>query len=966
MDAAKARNFAIRWEGRGQENRDTIVFWTEFFQRVLDVPDVYGFAEFEKPVRIPGQYNGPAIKVQVHQGQSQIELEEKPSKRKSTKKAIDVYIPSSKIIIEQKSLGRSLDARYCQSDGEWLTPIEQAVRYNNGLRSSEKARYIVTCNFDEFRIYDLDYPSDLFFSEFVTIKLAELQKHVGKFDFMVRPHKEELIQEKDLSVKAAYLMAKLRDRLERQYELYGLNRSHLTVLMVRLLFCLYAEDSTLFERNQFRNYLADKIPDQQLATFKIALDSLFEVLNTSPEDRGLVSGELSAFPYVNGGLFAGKINIPFFDEETKRILLDECCPFQWSEVSPALFGSLFESVLSLEERHDGGMHYTSIENIRKVTHPLFLDELELKLRKAGNNRAKLRELQGEISGIRLLDPACGSGNFLTQSYIDLRRLENRILERLVDPKGTGQSALQVDATVSSKVQIDHFHGIEINDFAVHVAETAMQIAKHQMDIETSAILNRRIETLPLTKDTSIVEANALTTNWNDILPASECSFVVGNPPFLGARYQTKQQKTELMGALGRAKNSGNVDYVAGWFHKAAGYIDTFPIRCAFVATNSICQGDHVANMWKPLWDSGIRIDFAYDTFRWTNDADKSANVFVVVVGFSRLKAEKRLFQHESPDAKAIEILPKNINAYLMDAPDVFLSPRKTPICAAPLMGIGNKPIDGGNYLFTEEEMSDFLKKEPGAKEFFHKWYGAKEFISGKPRWCLRLRNVPFSQLRDLQECRKRIDAVRQYRLSSKNAQTRKLADEPTRFHVENIPDGTSILIPQTSSQRRLYIPIGFLDRGDLCSNAVRIIPNGTIYEFGVLQSRAHNAWVRRVSGRLKNDYQYSESLAYNCFPWPGAERTNKVKVDGLIAEKERSNIEEAARRILDARERYMNESNCTLEDLYEPKNIGLFPALTRAHRELDEAVEVAYGIKSEETEDGLVEHLLSMYRELEG
>lgn len=963
MNAANALNFSIRWEGRGKEKQDTVVFWTEFFQRVLEVPDVRDFAEFEKPVTVSGRYTGPRPKRLVHQGQGQLNLDGKPSRRKATQKSIDVYVPSAKVIVEQKTLGKDLDASYPQSDGECLTPVEQAIRYNNGLRSSEKARYVVTCNFEEFRIYDLDNQDDLLFSDFVSIKLSELKANVGKFDFLVRAHKEKLVSEKNLSVEAAQLMAKLRDRLAEQYELYGLKRGDLTKLMVRLLFCLYAEDSTLFSPDQFHDYLQDKVPDQQSATFRRALVDLFRTLDTPIDERGMLAGEVKAFPYVNGGLFSGEIDIPFFDEESKRILLDECCPFQWSEISPALFGSLFESVLSSEQRHDGGMHYTSIDNIHKLTTPLFLEGLDLEIRKAGNDQGLLRGLQDKIAGMRIFDPACGSGNFLTQSYIDLRRLENRILERLIDPMGTGQVGLGADATITPKVQIDHFYGIEVNDFAVHVAETAMQIAKHQMDIETAVILNRQISTLPLTKDTSIVEANALRTDWNDVLPAEECSFVVGNPPFLGARNQSPDQKAELKEVFHGSRNCGNVDYVAGWFVKAAEYTVGTHIRCAFVSTNSICQGEQAANVWKPIFDSGIHIDFAHDTFKWSNEASDQAHVFVVVVGFSREGGMKALYHHPRPDSDAEAVTVGNLNAYLMDAPDVLVWNRSEPMCNAPRMGIGSQPIDGGNYLFTPEEMKSFVEAEPGAKGLFRPWMGSNEFINGVSRFVLWLGDLSPKDLRALPKCMERVREVRRFRLASKRLQTKKAAERPSRFGTEIIPKGTSVLVPRVSSARRGYIPLGFVTPEVFCSDSALLISDASLYHFGVLHSRAHNAWMRVVCGRLKGDYRYSGGVVYNNFPWPGVDAGSLgTPVEELVAKNVRERIEGCAQAVLDARASY---PECTIADLYDPDDDFLFPDLVKAHRELDAAVESAYGLGDGMEEREIVAHLLSLYAEVD-
>lgn len=760
-------------------------------------------------------------------------------------------------------------------------------------------------------------------------------------------------------------MAKLRDELEREYELYELNRKHLTILMVRLLFCLYAEDATLFQPNQFRNLLADKRPDQETGEFCETLERLFEVLDT-PEDsrKKSIAGRYTAFPYVNGGLFSGEIDMPYFSEKSKRILLDECCPFQWSAISPALFGQLFQSVLSKEEQRNGGMLYTTAENIRKVTKPLFLDALELKLRKIGNQKAKLLELQEELASIKLLDPACGSGNFLTQSYIDLRRLENKILERLIDPGSTGQGALQVDDVFSSRVPIGNFFGIEIDDFAVHVAETAMQIAKHQMDVETSIVLNRSISTLPLTKDTSIIQANALDYDWNELLPAADCSYILGNPPYLGAKQQSPQQKSEVIAALKGAKNSGSVDYAAAWFHRAADYMADHSIRCAFVATSSICQGEQVASIWKPLWDSGVRIDFAHNAFTWKNEAKEQAHVSVVIVGFSRLGGTKSLFYHENQAVDAVEKWPSNINAYLKDERDIFIWSRKKPLCTVPCIGLGNKLVANGNYEFTPEELETFLAEEPAAAPYFHPFMGSEQFINGTKRYVLWLGDATPAQLEDLPKCRERVVAVRDFRLASTSKSTRKLAEKPTHYHVEKMPESTSIIVPRVSSERRRYVPLGFIDPDTFCSDGAMIVPNGTFYHFGVLHSRMHNIWMRAVSGRLEGRFRYSGGVVYNNFPWPQANSSNVgTPVEDLVSDTIRQRIESDARSVLSARKEYFRDG-FTIADMYNPDKDFMFENLVNAHKALDEEVERAYGLNPGLSEFEILDCLFELYTEL--
>lgn len=560
-------------------------------------------------------------------------------------------------------------------------------------------------------------------------------------------------------------------------------------------------------------------------------------------------------------------------------------------------------------------------------------------------------------GVHILDPACGSGNFLTETYLCLRRLEDDVL---IELQG-GQIKMGFGGVCDVKVSIHQFYGIEINDFAVTVAKTALWIAEIQANLESEEIIQRDIEDLPLHDSANIVEGNALRIDWNDVLSADECDYVMGNPPFRGARWQTKEQKNELAEVFQHARNCGNVDYVSGWHIKTACYIGDNNIRCAFVSTNSICQGEQVANIWQPIYKLGMRIDFAHDTFRWGNEANNQAHVFVVIVGFSKLAGEKLLFHHAGPDSEAVVKHPRNINAYLADAPDVFIWNRNVALCDVPKMGIGNKPIDGGNYLFKDDEKEAFLKEEPGAAPYFHPWLGSDEFINGKRRWVLWLGDAMPAELRALPLCRERILAVRDYRLSSKSTPTRKLALTPTRFHVENMPDGSSVIIPQVSSERRHYIPMGFIGPETFCSDKVRLITDANLYHFGVLTSEMHNAWMRVVAGRLKSDYSYSGGVVYNNFIWPGATEQPGVTVEDAVSSDARKAIESCAQEVLAARKNYPDSS---LADMYDPDNEFMFPNLISAHHALDAAVEAAYGVGFHGDEEKIVAHLFKLYAQL--
>lgn len=600
------------------------------------------------------------------------------------------------------------------------------------------------------------------------------------------------------------------------------------------------------------------------------------------------------------------------------------------------------------------MHYTSVENIERCLKPLFLDELWDELheaegeRTAAKRKQALARLHDKVASITIGDPACGSGNFLTEAYRQLRTIENRIIEdELSEETGNaGQTSLVIAQDSPVRVSLDQLYGIEINDFAVSVAKTALWITEEQMLRKTQEIyVGYDFDFLPLRSLSNLHEGNALKTDWSEVFP-DDLTYLVGNPPFLGARNQSKEQKAELLEVFDGAKNAGNIDYCGAWYMKAARFTQGKRTRCALVSTNSICQGEQVANLWKPLHDLGIHIDFAHNTFRWDNEAADKAHVFCVIVGFSRESGTKTLFYHAAPDSDEEQIPTARINAYLKDAPDVFIYSRSKPICDVPEMGIGNKPIDGGFYLFTDEEKDDFLKKEPKAEGFFHPWLGSKEFIHGYHRWCLWLGEATFSDLKQLPECRKRVEQVREYRLASKSAGTRKIADKPTRFHVENMPEGSSIIIPEVSSSRRKRVPMGFVGPEIFCSNKVRLIPNASLYHYGILQSQFHNAWVRVVTGRLKDDYQYSAGIDYNNFVWPEP------------TESQREEVERCAQAVLDARDA---QEGATLADMYDPKNETFFPELMAAHKALDAAVEAAYGVDFGGDEEKIVAHLFNLY-----
>ncbi|OUN41791.1 DNA methyltransferase [Enorma massiliensis] len=924
---ADAKEFVRRWkgilsavpEGKNNEQQDTAKFWQDLLVNVLGVPSssVATFVDFERKVR---------------------------------GRRIDVFVSDHHFLCEQKSVGVDLDKPEPRQ-GRMETPYQQAIWYAQHLPYSERPRWLMTCNFETFRLYDLDEerPEDGM-QEFT---LDELPDYVHMLSFLTSKETSRLHKEQQLSIEAGGYVSKLYDALSKQYhhidgddETAREEQRSLNVLITRIIFMLYAEDADLLQSHSAFGDFCRRDPHK----LRGRLMELFRVIDTPVTERDeYMDGELAAFPYVNGGLFSdSSIVIPQMTDEIAQAIVDASEGFMWRDISGVIFGGVFEGTLNPETRHAGGMHYTSVENIERCLKPLFLDELWDELHRAEGERSNakrkqmLNALHDKIASITIGDPACGSGNFLTEAYRQLRTIENRIIE---DENGD-QTVLSLDNPI--RVSLDQLCGIEINDFAVAVAKTALWITEEQMLRKTQEILpTYSFDFLPLRNLSNIREGNALTTDWSEVFP-SDLTYLVGNPPFLGARNQTKEQKAELLSVFDGAKNAGNIDYCGAWYMKAARFTQGKRTRCALVSTNSICQGEQVANLWKPLVDLGIHIDFAHTTFRWDNEAADKAHVFCIIVGFSREVSKKRLYMHESPDAPEDLRFPKNINAYLADAPDAFVWNRSTPICNVPKIGIGNKPIDGGFYLFSDDEMVDFLKAEPGAKQYFHKWIGAREFLHGESRWCLYLGNATFSDLKALPRCRERIESVREYRLASKSSPTRKLAETPARFHVENMPKGNSIVFPRHSSERRKYLPLGFIGPDILCGDANTMLPDATIYHFGVLHSQFHNAWIRTVAGRLKSDYRYSGGVVYNNFVWP--EPTDA----------QRGEIERCAQAVLDAR---AAQEGATLSDMYDPNNETFFPDLMRAHRELDAAVEVAYGVDFDGDEERIVAHLFNLYAE---
>lgn len=911
-----AKEFAAQWAGKGYEKGQSQPFWLSLLRDVYGVEHPETFITFEDQVALDHT------------------------------SFIDGFIPATHVLIEQKSLGKDLNKPIRQSDGTLLSPFQQAKRYSAELPYSQRPRWIVTCNFSQFYVYDMERPT----GEPEIIELKDLEREHYRLQFLVDTGDTNIHKEMEVSLEAGRIVGVLYDALLAQYKDPECEDTlkHLNALCVRLVFCLYAEDAGIFgPRNMFHNYLQHHTADARRA-----LMDLFEVLNTKPEDRDpYLDEDLAAFPYVNGGLFAEKSVIPRLDETIVDLILHKASEdFDWSVISPTIFGAVFESTLNPDTRRKGGMHYTSIENIHKVIDPLFLDSLRDELAQIfevtveKTRMAKLKAFQAKLAGLTFLDPACGSGNFLTETYLSLRRMENEVIAALHHD----QITLDMDNPI--QVSINQFYGIEINDFAVTVARTALWIAESQMMKETEDVVHMSLDFLPLKTNASIVEGNALRLDWESVVPKDKLDYIMGNPPFVGYSLQSKEQKEDLLSIYvdekGKPyKTAGKIDYVSGWYFKAAQLMQNSGIRTAFVSTNSITQGEQVAGVWKPLYDRfGIHIDFAHRTFRWDSEASLKAHVHCVIVGFSIApnSEKKRIYTSE----RFQEV--QNINAYLIDAPDVFIESRNRSLSPVPEMVYGNKPTDGGFLFLTPEEYHQAVKNEPEISKYLKRIYGATEYINNKMRYCLWLVGASPSEIRKSKFIMDRVEAVRQFRLNSTKAATQKSAESPTLFQEIRHPNSEYIIVPRHSSETRKYVPFGFVSPDIIVNDAVQIIPGANLYHFGTLMSNVHMAWMRAVCGRIKSDYRYSKDIVYNNFPWPTPTEAQKAK------------IEQTAQGILDARALY---PDCSLADLYD--EVTMPPELRKAHQQNDRAVMQAYGFDVKTTtESSCVAKLMKMYQEL--
>lgn len=907
-----SKTFAEIWKNKGYEKGESQSFWLSLLRDVLGAEHPEQIIEFETPVK------------DIHTN------------------FIDGWIDSTKVLIEQKSSTVDLRKPIKQSDGTSLTPFQQALKYNNSRPYSKKARWIITCNFQEFLIYDMEKPN----GEPSSILLTNLPKEYYRLQFLTDTGSELIRKETEISIKAGDLVGMLYDEILKQYKNPNDENTlkSLNMLCVRLVFCLYAEDSGLFgDHLKFHNYLKSFA----IKDVRRAIIDLFKVLDTKIEDRDpYLDEDLASFPYVNGGLFADEnIEIPNFNEKIVGLLLKNASEdFNWSEISPTIFGAVFESTLNPETRRSGGMHYTSIENIHKVIDPLFLDELkeelaaikEIKVEKTRKQR--LEEFINKLSTLNFLDPACGSGNFLTETYISLRRLENQALDLI----HKGQMLLGFDGVI--KVSIGQFYGIEINDFAVTVAKTALWIAESQMMKETEEIVKMNLNFLPLKSYANITEGNALRIDWETICPKDKLSYIMGNPPFVGASNMDKVQKEEIFDIFKAIDNAGNLDYVCAWYKKAMTLMYNTSIKCAFVSTNSICQGEQVSILWKHLLnDCKAIINFAHRTFRWDSEASIKAHVHCVIVGFSAVSDNKKKRLYSSERMQLVD----NINGYLLNADNVFIDNFSKPLSNVPKMIRGSSPCDNGNLSFTEDEKNVFIKNNPELAPYIKKYIGSQEFINRKNRYVLWLYGASPNVLRQNKAIFEIAENIKKFRLSSKKSQTKELANTPLLWEANRYNGKDFILIPRVSSEKRKYIPIGFVDGEIIANDACQLVPNATLYHFGILTSNVHNAWMRTVCGRLKSDYRYS-NLVYNSFVWCNPSEEQKAK------------IEQTAQAILDARALY---SNCSLADLYD--EIAMPSELREAHQANDKAVMQAYGFWGKiKTESECVAELMKMYQKL--
>lgn len=884
----RSLKFSKEWEGEGRERAEKDSFWNEFFH-------VFGIsrrriASFEEPVK----------KLNEHQG------------------FIDLFWKGT-LIVEHKSRGKNLDKAY-----------SQALDYFAGLNENELPRYVLVSDFEKFRVYDLEEGTENNFD------LKDLHKNIKLFGFIAGYKKQSYAEQDPVNIKAAEMMGKLHDQLEES----GFEGHELEVYLVRLVFCLFADNSGIFETNTLLQYIELKT-NEDGSDFAMHFAKLFQVLDTPEEKRSSTLDEdLKQFPYVNGRLFEEVLRIPDFTSKMRKTFIDSCY-LDWAKISPAIFGSLFQSVMNPEERRNLGAHYTSEKNILKLIKPLFLDELYVKFNKVKSNTRLLKEFHNSLSKLKFLDPACGSGNFLVITYRELRLLELKILRVLYK----GQTTTNLESIVW--IDVDQFYGIEYDEWPSKIAEVAMWLMDHQMNMVISEEFGHYFARLPLRKAAKIVNGNALRVDWEEVVPKDDLSYILGNPPFSGKQLQTKEQKSDMNVVFRGVKGAGVLDYVTAWYIRAAQYIEDTKIKVAFVSTNSIAQGEQVAILWKELKSKyKIKIFFAHRTFRWKNEAKGNAAVHVVILGFSNFDIiYKYIFEYEDVNEEPHVIKAKNVNSYLVDSDDLIILKRRSPICAVSEISFGNMPNDGGNYLFSDEEKKDFINSEPSAKHYFRPLLSAREYLNGKKRWCLWLKDIAPSDLKSLKLVQERVQNVKNLRDNSSRAATRKLAAFPTLFGEIRQPKTEYILIPRHSSENRKYIPMGFFAPHYIASDSCLSIDNASLYDFGMLQSEMHMTWVKYICGRIKSDYRYSNEMVYNNFPWPKDPSEKNKKV-----------VDSKAQKVLDVRAKFPKSS---LADLYGP--LTMPPKLVKAHQELDKAVDLCYRPQAFTNESGRIEYLFDLY-----
>jgi hypothetical protein len=887
----RAVAFSKEWEGTHSEEADAKPFLVEFF-------NVFGLnqrkvASFEHKVKKLGDADG----------------------------YIDM-LWKGWLLIEMKSKGKDLTKAYGQAKG-----------YIHGLAQLDIPKYVLVCDFEIFRLYDLEESGH---DEYIEFQLNEFVNHVELFGFVAGYQKKVYREEDPVNVKAAELMGQLHDRLKE----IGYEGHPLEVYLVRLLFCLFAEDTSIFSKQQFQDFVEERTSEDG-SDLAAKIQEIFQVLNT-PEDKRFknLDEQLNAFPHVGGKLFQEILPMAHFDSKMRQTLL-ECCYLDWSKISPAIFGSMFQSVMDPKERRNLGAHYTSEKNILKLIKPLFLDELWAEFDSVRTNKAKLNEFHLGLSKLKFLDPACGCGNFLVITYRELRLLELAILQQRF-----GSDRVVVELKDVALLDVDTMCGIEYEEFPARIAEVAMWLMDHQMNLKMSMEFGQYFARLPLNKSANIVHADALETDWENVVSQKELSFIIGNPPFIGSKIMTQKQRDQITREFDNISGCGVLDYVTGWYVKASKLMQGARIKTAFVSTNSIVQGEQTSILWGTLLNKyHVKIHFAHRTFKWSNEAKGNAAVYCVIIGFANIDSTKKII-YEYPDIKGapIELKAKNINPYLVDAKDILIQKESKPICQVPKMSFGNMPLDGGHLLMTDEEKNEFLKLEPNAKEYILPLISAYEFLNGKRRWCLWLIDAQPQELKKMPEVLKRIEAVKKFRLESVAPSTQKFAESPSLFRDKNRPE-TFIVVPRVSSENRSYIPFGFFDKNSIVSDTCMSIPNGTLFHFGVLTSLIHMAWVKTTCGRLKSDYRYSKDIVYNNYPWP----ENPT-------EKQKEAIEKAAQKVLDARAEFPNSS---LADLYDP--LTMPPILVKAHNELDKAVDLAYRPQAFTSDANRMEFLFELY-----